>query len=454
MTKIRASIRSLETQIGQLTTLMTYKAQVNLPSITEVNPKEQCQAIILRSGTQYEGPRKNQLDEKRQDQKIQSTIEKKPSKEKVTVGLLEKEVVSPVSNEHHIKIPYPQRLYKKNLDKQFAKFLEEFKKLHINIPSTEVLKQMPSYVKFMKYILSNKRKMGDYEATTLTKECSSILQRKLPQKLRDPGSFTIPFTVENFECKHALCDLDVSMNLMPLSVFCRLGLGEARPTTELAGRSVKYPRRIIEDVSVKVDKFIFPAYFIILDMEEDANVPIMLGRPFLAIEQALIDEQKRELRLRVKDRVVARQKLVEDPLELSLIVPDVDEEDGEEALGILSVYNSYEPLSGKRFEELGQGPERPLPSIEKLPALELKALPYDLRYAYLGEKETLPIIVSSYLFEVEVEELLRVLQVHKMAIGWTLTNINVISPSTRMHHILVEDDAKPTIDAQRRSNQQ
>ncbi|XP_062108233.1 uncharacterized protein LOC133819084 [Humulus lupulus] len=275
----------------------------NLPSTTEVNPKgnpnEQCQAITLRSGTVYEGTNVEKSVEQKQDQQAPNEEDKKTCEEKVKEIPLAREVVPPVSIDHHRKIPYPQRLQKNRLDKQFAKFLEVFKRLHINIPFAEALEQMPSYIKFMKDILSKKRKMEDYETVALTEECSAILQRKLPQKLRDPGSFTIPCTIGNFECKHALCDLGASINLMPLSVFKRLGLGEAKPTTitlQLADRSLAHPRGIIEDVLVKVDKFIFPADFIVLDMEEDANVPIILGRPFLATGQALIDVQKGELR--------------------------------------------------------------------------------------------------------------------------------------------------------------
>ncbi|XP_062119201.1 uncharacterized protein LOC133832944 [Humulus lupulus] len=235
MTETRSSIRSLETQIGQLATLMENRAQGNLPSTTTVNPKgnlnEQCQAITLRSEIMYEGPSMEKKVEQKQDQQAPTIENKQKGEEKVTKNLQEKEVVPSVSIDHHIKIPYPQRLQKNRLDKQFAKFLEVFKRLHINIPFAEALEQMPSYVKFMKEILSKKRKMEDYETMALTKECSAILQRKLPHKLRDPGSFTIPCTIVKFECKHALCDLGASINLMPLSVFKRLGLGEAKPTT-------------------------------------------------------------------------------------------------------------------------------------------------------------------------------------------------------------------------------
>ena len=138
----------------------------------------------------------------------------------------------------------------------------------------------------------------------LTEKCSAILQRKLPQKLKDPGSFTIPNKIGNSIFKRALCDLGANINLMSLSIFKRLGLGEARPSTitlQLADRSLKHPRGVIEDVLVKVDKFTFLADFIMLDMKEDKEIPIILGRPFLATRRAMIDVQKGKLKLRVRD---------------------------------------------------------------------------------------------------------------------------------------------------------
>ncbi|XP_062075473.1 uncharacterized protein LOC133779536 [Humulus lupulus] len=154
----------------------------------------------------------------------------------------------------------------------------------------------------------------------------------------------------------------------------------------------------------------------------------------------------------VVEEVVERRKLIEDPLEISLTVYYIDGQDNEEALFYLKWIQSYGPWKNKRFEELGEGPERPLPSILKPAVLELKALPEHLRYAYLGENDTLPVIVSSFISEVEEEKLLRVLRAHKTAIGWTLADIRGISPSTVMHRLFMEEDARPTIDAQRRLN--
>ena len=108
---------------------------------------------------------------------------------------------------------YPQRLKKGKLEEQFVKFLDIFKKLHYNISFMDALENMPSYVKFMKKILENNKKLGEYETIALTKECSVILQNKLPPKLQDPGSFSIPFSIGNSVSSKALCDLGASINI-------------------------------------------------------------------------------------------------------------------------------------------------------------------------------------------------------------------------------------------------
>ena len=129
--------------------------------------------------------------------------------------------------------------------------MDIFKNLHINIPFAEALEQMSGYVKFMKDVLSKKRKLGDYEIAAMSKECSVILQKKFPPKLKDPGSFTIPCAIRNAVFERALCDLGVSINLMPWSIFKKLKLGEAHPmivTLQLANQSLTHPSGIIEDV--------------------------------------------------------------------------------------------------------------------------------------------------------------------------------------------------------------
>ncbi|KAM6582738.1 hypothetical protein CsatB_009740 [Cannabis sativa] len=275
MMEIKSSIKVLETQVGQLAAQNTNKTQGNLPSTTEVKLKENCNAIILRSGKTYDEPNKDKPKEEEDEESAPT-----PQEEKKTTDILQqKETPPPINIDHHIKILYPQRLYKNKMDKQFSKFLEIFKKMHINIPFIEALEQMPTYLKFMKDILSKKRKLEEFDMVALTEECSAVLQKKLPPKLKDPSSFNIPCSIGGLIQIKTLCDLGTSINLMPLSMFKRLKLGEAKPTTmilKMADRSLTHPRGIIEDVLVKVDE----------------NTPIILGRPFLARGRALIDVQK------------------------------------------------------------------------------------------------------------------------------------------------------------------
>ncbi|KAA3467393.1 hypothetical protein EPI10_002408 [Gossypium australe] len=150
---------------------------------------------------------------------------------------------------------------------------------------------MLNYAKAMKEFLSKKRRLGEFETN------------KLPHKLKDLGSFTIPCNIGESYYSKALCDLGSSINLMPTSVFRRLGIGKVRSTTvtlQLTDQSFPYLEGKIEDVLVRVDKFIFPTDFIILDFEIDKKVSIILGRPFLAICRTIIDVQKGEPTMRVQ----------------------------------------------------------------------------------------------------------------------------------------------------------
>ena len=151
---------------------------------------------------------------------------------------------------------------------------------------------MPLYAKFLKEILSKKRKIAEEGIVNLTATCSAIIQQKLPAKMKDPGSFTIPCSIGKYEFKKALCDYGASINLMPLLVVQRPSLGELTPTTitlQMVDRSMAQPKGILEDVLVKVGKFIFPMDFVIMQMEEDTQVPLFLGRPLLETRGALID---------------------------------------------------------------------------------------------------------------------------------------------------------------------
>ncbi|XP_075087722.1 uncharacterized protein LOC142169719 [Nicotiana tabacum] len=197
---------------------------------------------------------------------------------------------------------------REKLDKQFSKFLDILKQLYINIPFTYALMQMPSYAKFLKEILSSKKKLEEVSVVKLTEKYSAIHQNKLPQKLGDSGSFKIPCTVGGAHFEKALCDSGFSINLMPFSIFRKLELGEMKDagvSLQLADQSTKRPKGIIENILVRFDKFVFPVEFIVLEMDENTEVPLILGRPFLATGRTIIDVYQGQLILRVdEERVI------------------------------------------------------------------------------------------------------------------------------------------------------
>ncbi|XP_047942870.1 uncharacterized protein LOC125189658 [Salvia hispanica] len=329
-----------------------------------------------------------------------------------------------------VKIPFPQRVQKKKLDDQFSRFLDIFRKVHIIIPLVEALQQMSSYAKFLKDVISKKRRWVEHETVNLTESCSAIIQKKLPAKMKDPRSFTISCIVGDSQVGKALCDLGASINLMTFSFFQKLKIGTLRPTTitlQMADRSVSYPRGIVEDILVTINDFIFPMYFVVLDMEEDRNVPLILGRPFLATGKAMIDVQKGELTLRLNDESVT--------FSIYNAMQRHDDEDAwrVEHCNMVEVVddcalNSTEevPRFRQKFLPLRDPNEEEKKEEKKE---ELKPLPSHLKYAFLGENATYPVIVSSSLTTNELDKLLRVLRKHRGAIGWSISDLKGISPT-------------------------
>ncbi|XP_070011211.1 uncharacterized protein [Nicotiana sylvestris] len=185
--------------------------------------------------------------------------------------------------------------------------MEMLHQIQLNIPLMDALREMPGYAKMMKDLMSRKFDFQDLSTVTLTQTCSAVVAKPMAQKMSDPGSFTIPCTIGSYAFAKALCDLGASINLMPLAVYTKLGIGRARPTSmllQLADRIVKMPTGILDDVLVQVGKFVFPADFIILDCQVDEEIPLILGRPFLAMGRVLIDCETRELKMRLNDEEV------------------------------------------------------------------------------------------------------------------------------------------------------
>nr|GEV43763.1 reverse transcriptase domain-containing protein [Tanacetum cinerariifolium] len=160
---------------------------------------------------------------------------------------------------------------------------------------------MPKLASMIKSLLANKDKLFELAKIPLNKNCSTMLLKKLPEKLGVHGKFLIPCDFPRMDVCHALADLGASINIMPLSIWKKLSLPELTPTQmtlELEDRSITHPKEVAEDVFVKVGKFHFSTDFVVVDFEADPRVPLILGRSFLRTDRALIDVYREEITLR------------------------------------------------------------------------------------------------------------------------------------------------------------
>ncbi|XP_020209659.1 uncharacterized protein LOC109794624 [Cajanus cajan] len=164
---------------------------------TKTNPKEYCQAITTRSGKVVGSDvGVSEKNEKKENVELRGVEEE-----------IEKNEEGSNKNEGVDNLPYPHAPSKKEKERQFARFLDIIKKLQINISFTEAMEQMPTYARFMKDLLTKKRRILEEETVELEAGCSAIIQKSLPQKSRDPGSFTLPVSIGNLSVGKALLDL-------------------------------------------------------------------------------------------------------------------------------------------------------------------------------------------------------------------------------------------------------
>nr|KYP53525.1 hypothetical protein KK1_024417 [Cajanus cajan] len=267
---------------------------------------------------------------------------------------------------------------------------------------------------------------------------------------------------------------------MPLSMLKKIREVEVRPTRmtlQLADRSIKLPHGIVEDMIVKVDKFMFPVDFVVMDMEEDLEVPLILGRPFMKTARVIIDMDDGKLKVRVQDEEVNfnvfeamkfpkdcfRIDVLDDvyletqrnfknlsPLEkaLSMFDEELDKVIDKEVQDVIDALNKGESSSTnvQSREELKKEEK------DQTVKLELKQLPPQLKYVFLEENGGKPIIISSQLSKEQEDSLIQVIKANEGAIGWTLFDLKGISPSYCMHKIHMEQDYKPVAQPQRRLN--
>ncbi|XP_042051607.1 uncharacterized protein K02A2.6-like [Salvia splendens] len=392
--------------------------------------------------------------------------------------------------------------------------MEIFGKLEINLLVLQALK-LPPFSRFIKDFIAGKDK-ADGKIVIGESVSAVIQKKRLHSKRTDPGIFTIPIIIGDVKIQHAMCDLGASINVLPFSVYKRLtrvSLVDIKVVIQLADRSCISLGGVLENVIVRVHDFLYPADFHVIRMNESEageSSGVLLGRPFLRTAKTIIDVSDSRICLDYHvgkftfniDEAMKKPLDTENLHSLDVIYPLVqefqetkllqeqlaaaemndsieeevsgwcetlltqnmtDEEINDAIIGFcqkptstrstgsaqlssLEKVSDFEELAAKDMEK------NPLPQEAVTPKKELKTLPPGLKYVYLGDEETFPIIINSHLTEKQEEELLEVLRRNQKAIGWTLSDLVGISPDLCMHHIHLEDGAKAHREQQRKLN--
>ena len=291
---LNQKIDNLQYSITKINKLLEVQERGRFPSQTVPNPKgiyevgssnnsgmDEVKVIItLRSGREVDQPMPKPVEESSKGEELQS----------------EHILLKEDSMKYSMPPPFPQAHRSKKKASQQAGILEVLRQVKVNIPLLDIIKQVPAYANFLKDLCTIKKGLGIEKKAFLTEQVSAIIQSKNPVKYKDPGSPTISVNIGGNCINKSLLDLGASVNLLPYSVYKQLGLGELKPTNitlSLADRSVKIPKGMVEVILVKIDKFYYPVDFVVLDTEPIANepnhVPIILGRPFLATANAIIN---------------------------------------------------------------------------------------------------------------------------------------------------------------------
>jgi len=363
-----AAIHNLEVQVGNLAAQLANRSQGTMPSDTVKNPKEQINVIKLRSGKQVQGTKtakkKNQMPQETARDQTEGHCQKqcpqcgsrtasqpfgrpagRPTEELQADFEPESSSLPEETSETPAEVntlPFPSRMRMKDPD--VSKFMEIFTKLQVNIPFADMVEQVPRYARYLKDILSKKKKLPHGEQVQIAEQCSAVLTRQLPKKEKDPGSFSVRCEIGK-EKTRGLCDLGASINLMPLSIFKRLKIGQMKHTDIsllMADRSEVKPVGVVENVLVKIEHLLYPVDFVVIDVVED-SIPLILGRPFLFTAHAVIDVFKGQMTLEMgEENLLVR--MFEQESEPAAKAIDDDEFFEEE-------YMSYKELMQKRAKE-------------------------------------------------------------------------------------------------------
>ncbi|KAL0415877.1 UNVERIFIED_CONTAM: hypothetical protein Slati_3419600 [Sesamum latifolium] len=312
--------KNLESQVSQLASSVSYlESRGKFPSQTIVNSKQNVSAITLcrekelqfKNNTRRGHTLQNKIENsvvrghaqqgKIEDENlvVRGHAEQGKIGEELKIPPKQAEKPDLISEEHPKvfvpKPPFPERFAKSKKEEEKKDILETLRKVEVNISLLNAIKQVPRYAKFLKKMCTNKSKLRGNEWVSMGENISTILQRKSPQKCKDPGTFSISCKIGNVGTENAMCDLGASINVMPLAIYESLNivlLKETGVVLQLADHSIVYPQGVLEDVLVQVNELIFPTDFYVLDMMGD-NSPnstsILFGRQFLKTSKTKID---------------------------------------------------------------------------------------------------------------------------------------------------------------------
>jgi hypothetical protein len=290
---------------------------------------------------------------------------------------------------------------------------------------------------------------------------SVVVLKNMHLKQKDPDAFTIQCVIGNASFKRALYDLDASISVMPKYIYDSLSLEPLNKTSiviQLADRSFVYPLGVIEDVLVKIDSLVIPCDFYILDIERDScdssnnNTPILFGRPFLKTANTKIDYGKDTLSMEVEDKKIEFNfhDAMKYPYnnvysitcydQVDKCVQQVFYFDCEDGLSVALSYghdfteieemerhicvpqNMQESTLALQLQTIPHGNvfvylvlshKKLLPSILQAPELDLKRLLDNLKYVFIGDNNTLPVIITKGLTSAQEKKLVKLLCMHQ-----------------------------------------
>ncbi|RVW23225.1 hypothetical protein CK203_100446 [Vitis vinifera] len=426
--------------------------------------------VTLRSGKKVESPtpklyvgEKEEEETKKREEmkgKKKDTSEGKEDRDSIVNANPEKELIKEELMKKCTSLPFPQAFYGKKGIKNASEILEVLRQVKVNIPLLDMIKQVPSYAKFLKDLCTIKRGLNVNKKAFLTEQVSAIIQCKSPLKYKDLGCPTISVMIGGKVVEKALLDLGASVNLLPYSVYKQLGLGELKPTSitlSLANRLVKIPRGIIEDVLVQVDNFFYLVDFVVLDTDplewtyatNFCNMTLELNIFHMSKKLITPEEEEGPEEVCIIDTLVEEHCDQNMQEELNESLEDLEE-------GLFEPADVLATLQGWRRKEeilhLFNKDEGRDDVTEEFPKLNLKPLPMELKYTYLEENNQCPVVISSSLTGHQEISLLEVLKRCKKAIGWQISDLKGISPLVCTHHIYMEEEAKPIRQPQRRLN--